>query len=645
MSRYTDKTLDKSVYSGGKAGVGSGLENYHSGAPSDEIKSDEMKSKQSAYENIINTVASSVHKSLNLSEVLENAVEVMNKNIGSAQNVSIYMVESDKAVLKAFRGYPEDLIVKLSEIPYPRGFTWKTIIERKPLHCPDVDKDPYIGPKGKELGTMSYVSMPIVYMGKALGVININSYQKFAFENEELRLLELVAKQIETAVKNAKHAEELRASQMALEENIKKLERKSRYEQIVNTVTASVHQTLDLHEVFENAVDVMSRQIKAAQNVCIYMVESDYAVLKTYRGYRDSMMDRISSIPYPKGFTWKTLIDGKPLHCPDVDKDPYIGPIGRKLGTKSYVSMPIKSGGKAIGCINISSNEKNSFDEEELSLLGIIVKQIGTAINNANQAQALKRSEEALRKIKDDLEERVDERTYELQKANRLLVKEVLERRFVESELKQSLKEKDILFKEIHHRVKNNLQIISSLLNLQSRKIRDSEAVASFNESKNRIRSIATLHEELYRSKDLSRIDFTAYMRNIAKYLLHSYGAGGGYINFVMEAESTYLDLNAAIPCALIVNELVSNAITHGFPRGREEPEHPRGEIRIDFKRRGDSYCLSVSNNGARFPQDLDIESSNTLGLELVSSLSRQLGGKLSLHRGELTEFRIEFNT
>jgi two-component sensor histidine kinase/putative methionine-R-sulfoxide reductase with GAF domain len=599
--------------------------------------------KESAYENIINTIATSVHKSLKLSEVLENAVDVMNKHIKTAQNVSIYMVESDSAILQAFRGYPEDLVMKLAEIPYPKGFTWKTINDCKPLYCPDVDKDTYIGPMGRKLGTKSYVSMPIRYSGKAIGVININSYKKFAFEKEELNLLGIVAKQIETAVKNAKQAEELRESQIALEENIAKLERKSRYEHIINTVITSVHQTLELYEVFENAVEAMSKHIESAQNVCIYMVESDFAVLKTYCGYRDHMIRKISKIPYPKGLIWKTIIEGEPIHCPDVDKDPYIGPIGKELGTKSYVSMPIRGLGKAIGCINISSNEKYAFDEEELSLLEIIGKQIETAINNANQTLSLRKSEEALRKIKDDLEERVNERTSELQRANRLLIKEVLERRCIESELKQSLNEKDVLFKEIHHRVKNNLQIISSLLNLQSRQIKDPEAVASFNESKNRIRSIATLHEQLYRSKDLSNIDFTAYLHNITNYLLHSYGAGSGYIKVVVNAERIYLDLSTAIPCGLIVNELVSNAITHGFPRGERDAVSTPGEIKIDFKKSGDKYFLSVSNNGVRFPNDLDINKSSTLGLELVSSLSRQLRGKISLNREEITEFKLVF--
>jgi GAF domain-containing protein len=172
----------------------------------------------------------------------------------------------------------------------------------------------------------------------------------------------------------------------------------------------------------------------------------------------------------------------------------------------------------------------NGFDNEDLKLLEIVAQQIEVAINNAKQAEDLRNSEEALRKAHDELEERVRERTSELQKSNRLLIKEILERRYAESELKQSLTEKDVLLKEIHHRVKNNLQIILSLLNLQSKQLNDEEALSSFEESKNRIYSIATLHEQLYRSKDLSRIDFTAYIRNMTNNLLSSYGITDGSI-------------------------------------------------------------------------------------------------------------------
>jgi len=415
--------------------------------------------------------------------------------------------------------------------------------------------------------------------------------------------------------------------------------KKNRYEKILRLVSDSVHRSLDLGEVIENAVDSMNKYIEAAENVSIYMVEGDKAILKSYRGYPDKLIKGLLEIPRAKGFTWKTIISGKPLYCADVDIDPYIGLKGKQIGTKSYVSMPINHIGKAIGCININSTKKDAFDNEELDLLEIVAGQIETAINNARKAEALKNSEEALRKAHNQLEQRVQERTSEIEKSNMLLIKEILERRYAESGLKQSLAEKDVLLKEIHHRIKNNLQIISSLLNLQSRNLQDSSAISSFNESNNRIRSIATLHEQLYRSKDLSRINFTTYIRNMTNNLLHSYGVLDKALRIKINSDNIYLDVNKAIPCGLIVNELVSNAIKHGFPL------HKSGEIAIDFSRMSDKYILVVSNNGIKFPPELDIENCTTLGLELVSSLSKQLKGSLSLQRGNITKFQLEFSS
>jgi two-component sensor histidine kinase/putative methionine-R-sulfoxide reductase with GAF domain len=414
--------------------------------------------------------------------------------------------------------------------------------------------------------------------------------------------------------------------------------KRNRYEKIIRFVTDSVHKSLDLGEVIENALDSMNKHIETAENVSIYMVEGNNAVLKSYRGYPEHLIKKLLEIPRPKGFTWQTIISGNPIYCPDVDTDPYIGLKGKKLGTKSYVSMPIMYMGKAIGCLNINSTKKHAFDNDELDLLKIVANQIETAINNAKQTEAIRSSKEALKKAHNQLEQRVQERTSEIEKSNTLLIKEILERRCAESGLKQSLAEKDVLLKEIHHRIKNNLQIISSLLNLQSRNLKDSSALSSFNESNNRIRSIATLHEQLYRSKDLSRINFTTYIRNMTNNLLHSYGVTDNSIKIIVNSEHIYLDINTAIPCGLIVNELVSNAIKHGFP------ERKSGEVTVDFNRFGDKYILKVSNNGIKFPPELDINNCTTLGLELVSSLSKQLKGSLSLERENLTKFQLEFS-
>ena len=430
-----------------------------------------------------------------------------------------------------------------------------------------------------------------------------------------------------------KNAEEI------IQKKLEELSRKNRYQEIISVVTQSVHESIDLQTVLNNSIEAMVKNIDKMDNVSIYLVEGDEAVLKAHHGFTRDYLKRAGRIPYPKGGTWKTILDAKSRYVADTSEDTAIGKAGRDMGIKCYLVVPLFIDGKVVGTITIVSYEKNVFDKEELKLLEIISKQISIAIRNANQVQALKDSEEALKKAHYELEERVQDRTSELQKSNNLLIKEILERRYMEKELKQSLVEKNVLLKEIHHRVKNNLQIISSLLNLQARQLSDESVLSFFNESNNRIRSIASLHEQLYRSKDLSRINFSAYLRNMTNNLLRSYGIADDLIKVSINSKNIFLDINTAIPCGLIVNELVSNAIKHGFPDGRD------GNIGIDFSSYEDKYVLIVNNDGVSFPKDLDMNNCTTLGLELVSSLSKQLRGSLSLQREKNVEFRLEFTT
>ena len=193
-------------------------------------------------------------------------------------------------------------------------------------------------------------------------------------------------------------AEALKDSKEKLKENFEQLSKKERYEKIISAVTQSVHQSIDLQEVMDNAVEAMTQNIEHANIVEIYLIEDKKAVLKSHIGYKKTYIKKASSIPYPRGFIWETAIDGKPIHCPDTEKDTLIDPAGIAAGIKTYLSMPIRFEGKVTGVIGINSFQKHAFDEEEIKLLQIVANQIETAINNAIQAEALKQSEEALRK-------------------------------------------------------------------------------------------------------------------------------------------------------------------------------------------------------------------------------------------------------
>jgi two-component sensor histidine kinase len=214
-----------------------------------------------------------------------------------------------------------------------------------------------------------------------------------------------------------------------------------------------------------------------------------------------------------------------------------------------------------------------------------------------------------------------------------IVVQDIRERKNAEDLIRSSLEEKEILLKEIHHRVKNNLQIISSLLDLQSRGLEDS-LKSVFEDSQHRINSMALIHEELYNSGDLARIDFATYARSLANNLLGTYSPKGVLLD--VQVDALPLNLDRAIPMGLIINELVSNALKYAFPNDRT------GRISITLKTIDEnSFVLNVSDDGVGIKGEINQVNPSTLGLKLVYTLAMQLKGRVELNRDNGTSFSI----
>ena len=215
---------------------------------------------------------------------------------------------------------------------------------------------------------------------------------------------------------------------------------------------------------------------------------------------------------------------------------------------------------------------------------------------------------------------------------------DISDRKQKEARIHAALAEKDILLGEIHHRVKNNLQVVNSLLDLQIDRIVDPIVLDMLRESQNRIKSMALIHQTLYESKDFVEVDFRNFLDTMAPTLVSSYGVEPDQVVLNIEADEVLLPISAAIPCGLVVNELVSNALKHAFPN------RARGEIRIVLSQDDAKLTtLSVSDNGIGIPETLDLEKSETLGLQLVGLLAEQLGGEISIQRANPTRFAITF--
>ena len=303
-----------------------------------------------------------------------------------------------------------------------------------------------------------------------------------------------------------------------------------------------------------------------------------------------------NAMHYHKDSDFATLImKGKPVYINyekySTDKEMWRS----NEGLRGLAIIPVLHQNRVIACMNVASRTSYTIDNTSKSTLETIASQVGSSIQRLR----------------------------------------------AEEQIKNSLKEKEILLKEIHHRVKNNMQIISSLLNLQSRHVSGEKDIELFRDSQNRVHSMALVHEKLYKSEDLSRIEFAEYIRSLGAELYRTYEVNASMIKLNIHVMEVYLSVDLAIPCALIINELVSNALKYAFRDNRE------GIIRIEFNKdmakEGDVYTLTVSDNGIGIPKDLDFRNVETLGLELVNTLTKQLKGKIELDRSEGSKFTITF--
>ena len=216
-------------------------------------------------------------------------------------------------------------------------------------------------------------------------------------------------------------------------------------------------------------------------------------------------------------------------------------------------------------------------------------------------------------------------------------ITDISDRKQIEQQLRASLKEKEVLLREVYHRVKNNMQLVSSLLHLQTSTINDPTVLRLFSESQQRVKTMALIHERLYRSKNLARINVATYIQDLVNNLVRSYTTAHSSIHVTLELAEVELDLDRAVPCGLIINELVSNAFKYAFPA-------QNGELYLRFGLEDTgTYFLIVKDNGVGIPAHIDPQYTDSLGMQLVYGLTEQLGGEIELDRQEGSQFRITF--
>ena len=319
-------------------------------------------------------IAETVHNSSDLDEIYDTALDLV-MELEKVDMTAIYLVDegTNTAVLQAHRNFPPAYIEKASVIPYPAGITWKVINTGRTLNIDDIDKVKEIGPAGRKAGYHGILGVPVLYGGKAIGVIWFARYEEEKFTRREVELLTSIGNQIAIAIARAKQTSEL--------------EERNENLSILSAIVEKVHGSADLDLIFETFLDMIGG-MTMIDIMCVYLVEGEgeerEAVLRIERGLDPKCIEKAGRIPYPKGVTWHVIdtgetfiYDGLPSgSCP-------VSPVGTAFGSRVVLSIPLKHREETIGVVHFTRKKPGAFEKYQLDVLYSLGNQIGTAVSKA----------------------------------------------------------------------------------------------------------------------------------------------------------------------------------------------------------------------------------------------------------------------
>lgn len=456
-----------------------------------------------------------------------------------------------------------------------------------------------------EAGLRSTMAVPLISKGKMIGGLTFHSVKPNTYTKENLELAEKLGHQIAGAIANA----QLFSERKRAEEELRKSEEAARRVAQENAIMAEIGRIISSNLNFEEVYEGFAGQVGK-------LIPFDRLAITTIRpekrtfnvayvtGLEVPGRDQGHAISLTRSVIEEALCkrSGILVHMNNerevVHRYPDLLPSLR-AGLRTMIAAPLISKDQVIGTLSLFSRRPDIYKEEDLRRAVRVGNQISGAIANAQLFMEHKQAEEHIR---------------------------------------EALAEKEVLLKEIHHRVKNNLQVISSLLKLHSQYIKEEQDRQVLKECQNHVKSMALVHEKLYRSRDLAEIDFADYVHDLVAHLFRSYQASLGNVVLKVNVDKISFSIDLAVPLGLLVNELVSNCFKHAFPDRRD------GEIQVDLHSDGGGLCvLSVSDNGAGYPEDLDFRNTETLGLQLVNTLVDQIEGTIEHHRLGGTKLTITF--
>lgn len=358
-------------------------------------------------------------------------------------------------------------------------------------------------------------------------------------------------------------------------------------------ISRAANITIDFKELIEAIRDYLKSLIDTKN---FYIALYDEAENVFNLPFFSDEKDDIATFKAGKSLTAYVLNSGESIIATEkiqkqLEKEGKVKPVGK--ASKVWLGVPLRYENKTVGVIAVQDyHDADKYSENDKRLLEFVSDEIALA----------------------------------------------LQRQKAKQEMEQSLKEKEVLLQEIHHRVKNNMQIVWGLLDLQSEKYKDETLNLVIHECQSRIASMSLIHEMMYQTQDFKKIDMKVYIEKMVKSLVHLYQVDQDTIQIIVDSKSIFLDLNRSIPCGMIINELVSNAMKHAFPNGK------KGTINIQLKKIKSVIQLKISDNGIGLPESIDVNKPGSMGLEIVNLLTGQLNGTIKLMKTKnKTDFRISF--
>lgn len=551
----------------------------------------ETERKQRRLAEAIQGAAATINSALELDLVLDSIFAQVEKVI-KGDTINIMLVTENIAQIIRGHGYKDkahlntvqQYRIHIKDFPTLR----KMAATGRALVIPDTSIDPLWTHMEDWQKPQSFIGAPICLSGKTIGFLNVNGNQPHQFSMDDALWLETFANTAAAALERARLFEAERTQRKLAE--------------ALQEAASVVSSSLELDVVLDHILDQI-RLVVSGDTFNIMMVENEVATFVRWQGYSEQEINHLIlnfSMPVAEFGTFQEMIEsGKALLISDTHQSSIWKTQPGWEWQRSYVGAPVFIHGKIAGFINVDGEQTNMFDEDDAKYLEVFAYHAATAIQNA----------------------RLFER------------------------IRESLAEKEILLKEIHHRVKNNLQIITSLLSLQSYKIESQYVRSTFMESQNRVQAMALVHDKLYRSKNISKINFGEYIQDLTHYLHGAYRTQHQTVDLMIKVEHLALEIDVAIPCGLILNELISNAFKHSFPiTDKLKSKQEKYFIRVELETTPSGHiCLKVSNNGILAPEGLNIETPESLGLQLVRSLVNQLLGNFELNITDETIFTVTF--